>query len=593
MPAAPSLRVRTPRRGAALRRALVALLVTGGISLAAAQQRLEVELDAPDEVRPLLERHLRLLRDEDRVLPEAAADRSALARRTRREVAGLLATEGFFDPRVRLDRSEGQRWRLSVELGRRATIGEVELRFEGAMAAAGAAEAARIATLREGWSLSRGKPFRQADWDAAKQQLLDGVSARLYADARIAHSRAEVDPAAATVRLEVVIDSGPPFYLGPLEVSGLRELPEGLVHQYSTLEPGDPYDRDALLAFQAGLQNAPQFASVIVDIDRDPALAAAVPVRVQVTEALPKRLSFGAGYSTNTGYRVEANYRDVNLRERGWELATGLRLEQRRQSAFADVFLPPEQAKHRDSFGALIERSDLEGLRTTSEAVGVARTTQRGNIETRLAFRLQNEDLEPDGAESSSHRTLTGNWTWIQRAVDDLLDPHTGYVLELQLGAGTTLAPSHRPFTRAYTRAVRYMAVDERDVVIVRGELGITAAESREGVPQDFLFRAGGSQSVRGYAYQSLGVEEGDATVGGRYLGTASAEYVHWFQPQWGAAVFVDTGDAADSRGEFELRTGYGAGARWRSPAGPLAVDLAWGHDERRLRLHFGVGIAF
>jgi translocation and assembly module TamA len=137
------------------------------------------------------------------------------------------------------------------------------------------------------------------------------------------------------------------------------------------------------------------------------------------------------------------------------------------------------------------------------------------------------------------------------------------------------------------------MAVDERDVVIMRGELGITAAESREGVPQDFLFRAGGSQSVRGYAYQSLGVEEGDATVGGRYLGTASAEYVHWFQPQWGAAVFVDTGDAADSRGEFELRTGYGAGARWRSPAGPLAVDLAWGHDERRLRLHFGVGIAF
>lgn len=587
MPAARS------RCGAAFRRALLALCLAGSMSFAAAQQPLEVELDAPDGVRPLLERHLRLLRDEDRVLPGAAADRSALARRTRREVADLLATEGYFSPRVRLDRSEGQRWKLSVEPGRRATIGVVELRFEGAMAAAGAEGAVRIPSLREAWSLSPGKPFRQADWDAAKQQLLDAVSARLYAAARIARSRAEVDPEAATVRLEVVIDSGPAFYLGPLEVSGLRELPEGLVHHYSTLEPGDPYDRDALLAFQAGLQNAPQFASVIVDIDRDPALAAAVPVRVQVTEALPKRLSFGAGYSTNTGYRVEANYRDVNLRERGWELATGLRLEQRRQSAFADIFLPPKQAKHRDSFGALIERSDLEGLKTTTEAVGVARTTQRGDIETRLAFRLQNEELEPDGAESSSHRTVTGNWTWIQRAVDDLLDPRTGYVLELQLGAGTTLAPSHRPFSRAYTRAVRYLAVAGRDVVILRGELGATAADSREGVPQDFLFRTGGAQSVRGYAYQSLGVEEGDATVGGRYLGTASAEYVNWFRPQWGGAVFVDTGDAADSRREFDLRTGYGAGVRWRSPAGPLAVDLAWGHDERRLRLHFGVAIAF
>ncbi len=81
--------------------------------------------------------------------------------------------------------------------------------------------------------------------------------------------------------------------------------------------------------------------------------------------------------------------------------------------------------------------------------------------------------------------------------------------------------------------------------------------------------------------------------MGGRYLGTMSAEYVRWFDAQWGGAVFVDAGDAADSREDFDLRTGYGLGARWRSPAGPLAIDLAWGHSERALRLHFGVAIAF
>ena len=118
-------------------------------------------------------------------------------------------------------------------------------------------------------------------------------------------------------------------------------------------------------------------------------------------------------------------------------------------------------------------------------------------------------------------------------------------------------------------------------------------SDAREGIPQDFLFRSGGAQSVRGYAYQSLGVSEGEATVGGRYLGTMSAEYVRWFDAQWGGAVFVDAGDAADSREDFDLRTGYGLGARWRSPAGPLAIDLAWGHSERALRLHFGVAIAF
>ena len=131
------------------------------------------------------------------------------------------------------------------------------------------------------------------------------------------------------------------------------------------------------------------------------------------------------------------------------------------------------------------------------------------------------------------------------------------------------------------------------DVFIRRGEAGVTLAESRDGIPQAFLFRTGGAQSVRGYDYLSLGVKDGDATVGGRYLATASAEYVHWFKPQWGTAVFVDAGDAADSREDFDLRGGYGVGARWRSPAGPLAIDLAWGHQERSLRLHFGVAIAF
>ena len=103
-----------------------------------------------------------------------------------------------------------------------------------------------------------------------------------------------------------------------------------------------------------------------------------------------------AGFSTNTGARVELTYRDSNLRKRGWEFSTGLRVEQRRQALYADVFLPP-RGKHRDSFGALVERSDLEGLKVDSQAVGATRTTVRGDIETQLALRLQHEKIEPAG----------------------------------------------------------------------------------------------------------------------------------------------------------------------------------------------------
>ena len=579
---------------AALRRGLcpAALALTLAAGGALAQETLEVRLQAPDELRPLLERHVRLLRQEALALPEEPADRSAMTRRARREVAGLLATEGYFSPRVRFDRSDARDWLLEVEPGPRTEIAQVELQFVGEIATSGPGGSAYLDLLRAGWSLPVGAPFSQGGWDGAKQALLDAVAARRYAAARIVDSRAEIDPESARATLRVRIDSGPTFYLGELDVEGLEHLPADLVERYSQLEPGSPYDREALLAFQTELQNTPHFGSVIVDIERDPALSAAVPVRVRVTEALPRYAGAGAGYSTNTGARVELSYRDSNLRKRGWEFSSGLRIEERRQALFADVFLPP-RGRDRDSFGALYEASDLEGLKIDSQALGAARTTLRGDIETQLALRLQHENIEPAGAPSRSTNTLSANWTWKKRAVDNVLDPTSGYVLEFQVGGGSKTLLSDQDFLRLYSRVARYQPVRGTDVFILRGEAGVTLADSREGVPQDFLFRSGGAQSVRGYDYQSLGVKEGNATVGGRYLATASAEYVRWFQPQWGAAFFVDAGDAADTRADYDLRVGYGVGARWRSPAGPLAIDLAWGHQERSLRLHFGVAVAF
>ncbi len=559
---------------------------------AAAQERLTVRLEAPDAVRPVLEEHVGLLKRDTLSLPEQQADRVAMTRRARREIADLLATEGYFSPRIRFNRDDPANWVLEVEPGQRSVIAEVDIAFTGDLAVSGEGGQEYLELLRASWGLPVGQPFRQSAWDGAKAALLDAVSARSYAAARIAESRAEIDPETAQARLKVRIDSGPAFYLGELEVEGIESLPADLVQRYSQLRPGAPYDREELLAFQTDLQNTPHFGSVIVDIERDPALAAAVPVRVQVTEALPRYAGVGAGFSTNTGARVELTYRDSNLRKRGWEFSTGLRVEERRQALYADVFLPP-RGKHRDSFGALAESSDLEGLKVDSQAVGATRTTVRGDIETQLALRLQHEKIEPAGGESRTSNTLTANWTWIKRAVNDLLDPTDGYLLEFQIGGGPEIALAEQDFLRLYSRFVRYQPVGGSDVFIVRGEAGVTLAESRDGIPQAFLFRTGGAQSVRGYDYLSLGVKDGDATVGGRYLATASAEYVHWFKPQWGTAVFVDAGDAADTREDFDLRVGYGVGARWRSPAGPLAIDLAWGHQERSLRLHFGVAIAF
>lgn len=554
---------------------------------------LAVTLEAPAEVNELLERHLRILRSAQ-TLPEERVDVDALLRRTQRDAESLLATEGYFTPTVEVQRDTEQQWRIVVEPGRRATVESVDIAFAGDIARENEALAARRAAAREEWGLKEGQPFTQAAWGGAKSDLLHRVSSRDYAAARVAQSRAAIDPERATAALSLTVESGPPFKLGEVRVSGYERLPTDLAHRYSRLEPGEPYDQERLLAYQGALQEAPQFGSVVVEIPRDPELADAVPVDVQITEADSRRLGFGAGFSTNTGARVETNWRDVNLFDRAWELQTGLRIEQRRQAFYGDIFLPPPRPGVRDGFGWVLEASDIEGLKRNRAAVGASRTYTYGDNETTLMLRYETEKLRPDDGESSKSTALSANISHTLRRVDDPFNPRRGYVLHGALGGGAKAVLSDQDFLRAYGRGVVYQPVGTHDVVILRGEIGNTFADSSDGVPMSFLFRTGGSQTVRGYAYESLGVDDGDAVLGGRFLATASAEYVHWIKGgPWGVASFVDVGDASDSRSDFDAKLGYGAGMRWRSPAGPLALDLAWGHDKEQLRVHFSVAVAF
>ena len=570
-------------------RRLASLVVFGALlSSGAASAAGVVSLEAPSSVLPLLEKHLGFIgeRSGDE-LDEGG--RVALLRRARKELADILATEGYFKPSVEGRETPGGGFAVVVDPGPRTTIADVELHFSGAAGAA----VERLDALRAAWALPVGRPFRQADWDAAKQQLLDGLSLRDYAAAAITASEALIDPESASARLRVEIDSGPAFRFGSIEVTGLADYDRSLLERYQPPEPGEPYSQERLLRYQMALQNTPYFASVVVDVDRATATPEAAPVQVLVTEAKPRRVGFGVGVSSNTGYRVETSYRDAHFLDKAYNLVSGLRIEQRRQLAYADVFLPPAQGGYLDSVGALVEHTHIAGLQTRRQSFGVVRTIPRGNIENRFAINYQREMLAPDDSLGTRRNALTANWSWTGRFVDNILDPRDGQVLNLQLGGASQAVLSDRNFVRVYGRYQLFWPVMRRDVLILRAEGGITLAESRDGVPQDFLFRTGGAQTVRGYAYQSLGVKDGSATVGGRYLAVTSAEYVHWYEGNWGVAAFVDAGNANDERQLFKMNLGYGVGPRWKSPAGPIAVDLAYGQRDHRLRLQFAVAIAF
>ncbi len=129
-----------------------------------------------------------------------------------------------------------------------------------------------------------------------------------------------------------------------------------------------------------------------------------------------------------------------------------------------------------------------------------------------------------------------------------------------------------------------------------RLEAGQVFVHDRIGIPDTILFRAGGDNSVRGYGYRTLGPTVNTAVVGGRVLATGSIEFEHPIVskiPTLLGAVFVDAGNAADKLNELHPVVGFGVGAHYRSPVGPIRVDVAYGQKVHQLRLHLSVGVTF
>ena len=559
--------------------------------------RVAVTWDAPAPLAALFRRSL-----PGPTIPEGQRRGLAIrpwARDVRRRVPEMAAAEGYFSASVEIQFSEDrQTAHVIVTPGPRATVSDITIDFTGDLAGDGEERAARRRALREAWTLKEGAALRSADWEDAKRALEDKLVEEDYAAGRIATSEARVDAESARATLHIVLDSGPRFTLGDVSVDGLTRYPASLVRRNVDWKPGEGYRMERLTGLQRALQNGPWFASVVVDIERDATRPLAVPVKVTVVERPSIEVGLALGYGTDSDARAEVAFRDRNLFGRGWDLQSAVRADRKDQIGYADVYLPPfvsgvRKYPTRDSFGVLAEHTNIENLETHRVAVAGYRQWTLDTFETRCGLSYQVETQSPQGAADTTTRALapvaTGTW----RHVDDLYDPRSGVVANLQLAGATKAVLSTQNFIKAYAQLQWWIPLGAVDQLLVRGEIGSTFAKSRDGIPEDFLFRAGGSRSNRGYAYQSLGPIEGNAVVGGRYLATTNVDYIHWLNAQWGAAVFYDMGNASDSTKDWKPEKSYGLGARYRTPAGPLAHDLAYAERDRHFRVAFSVTVAF
>ncbi len=551
-----------------------------------------VLLSAPEDIREFLLKYFKLPTEP---FVDNTAEKTFLYR-AQKEIPTLLATEGYFSPSITLShRSHGGTTQpeITVDPGTLTRVGEISITFQGDITQDNEHYQNRIEQIRDAWTLKTDSRFRSSDWEQAKATLLSSVTQEDFAAAQIVTSQAKIDPDRARADLSIVIDSGPVFYFGAIQIEGLERYDPSMITNLAPFKAGDAYQRDVMHRFQIALQKAPQFNTVSVSISTDLAEHKSTPVRIVLTEAQSQRFAFGAGYSSNNGGRGEINYRNHNFLDRAWNLSSMLRVEQKRQTFFAGIDTLPDQNNMFYSLGANLQMTDIENLKTIDQKVGFNRNYQTPETQMQFGLNWQREDKRPDGAIHQINEALTLDWRWRRQIVDNPLHVRRGDATEIRVGGGTQLLLSDQDFLRAYARHQSWWPIGSRDVIFFRAEIGYTLASSRFGIPQEYLFRAGGIQSIRGYDFKSIGVQEGSATVGGRVMATGTVEYTHWLTQQWGAAAFADIGSAADSWQRMHAFLGYGGGVRWRSPAGPIALDLARSHETGTLRFHFSMAIVF
>lgn len=608
-----------------------------------AEPRFDIDLQATPELSDFLLRHLELqrfrtLRDLD------ANELERLLEAAPENLRDLLGTLGYFAPVIEVSltptatptaqeaaAAESSRGKLGtvtvrVEPGPVTRVASANVYFKGDIATAPQAAEQREAIRRSG-TLATGVAFSQADWDRAKTTALRQLIAQRYPAGRIDNSLADIDATTQSANLYIELDSGPSVQVGEVRVEGIERYDPTTVERLvrlAGLTPGSDYNLEKLQAAQQLIAESGYFDSVFVYVD-PVSEAQTSPVVVQVRETKRKMLVLGVGGSTDKGARLSIEHTHHRVPGIGWRALNKLQLERDDQLASTVWSAPVNDKGWRWISSGQVARQ-LDGLTTTtSQRLRAGQAQDTADLDR--SFFLQYDraravntalrSLLPTPAESS----VSANYAWTRRRFNDLVFPEAGHGLSVELGVGTTLDEARLPFTRAQARWLGYWPISalgsaprtapmgearpEADDTGRAGRLalrlqgGALWAKQDAPVPETQLFLTGGDTTVRGYGLRDIGVPLPDGSVSpGRYLAVASLE---WQRPvwrngtrsPWESVVFVDAGAVANMPGDLRPKWGVGAGMRYNSPVGPLQVDLAYGLDSKRLRVHLNVGFSF
>jgi translocation and assembly module TamA len=605
--------------------------------------RFAIELEAPATLKPILLRYLDLLRYRNlQDLDSSELDRLLVS--TPENLRDLLGTQGHFSPQISVSREPAKQGvapapalgtvLISVEPGPVTAVASSSVYFKGDIASAQAAAAQRESIERSSQQ-SVGQNFTQSRWGQVKASTLRQLTSERYPRGRIVTSLSDIDTSANAAHWHIELDSGPPVQVGTVRVEGAQRYGTVTVERLvglAGLRPGADYSLTQLQDAQQKIADTGYYTSVFAYVDLEPGTdpTNAAPVVVQVKEAQLQSVVLGVGGSTDNGPRLSAEHKHLRLPVIGWQALSKLQLERNDQLLSSDWHAPIEDDGWHWLAGGRLARQIDDETTTSSLRLSAGKAQASALIDRRYFLQYDRartvNTASKEASSDGNDAAISANVGWTWRRFDTLPYPNRGYGLSLTLGIGTTLGSVRDPFVSAQARWLGYWPLDPVTEVLddvlnavlhpgealenpssssrngrlaLRLQGGAVLADRNAPIPDTQLFLTGGDSTVRGYGLRDIGVVLPDGSVtAGRYLGVASFEWQRpiWRNSQrtpWETVLFVDAGMVSNQTTKVDAQVGVGAGLRYNSPVGPLQLDLAYGAEAKRFRIHLNVGFSF
>jgi translocation and assembly module TamA len=390
-----------------------------------------------------------------------------------------------------------------------------------------------------------------------------------------------------TLNVTYTIDPGPRVDVGPIGFTGLKRTDPDFLRRHISLRQGQSYSAARVARARDALLGLGVFSAVSAEPVREGDTQA--PIMFHVVEQKRHAVSISGAYATDTGINISTSWVDRNLFRHAETLtltATANGLGGTGTTApgydLKGVFAKPDYYAR----GQVLTLS-LEGLKESLTAYDRTALLVGGNLSRPINRRIAITFGPSFTSESVAQEGVSRSYLLVQFPVtttfnttDSLLEPTRGVNASLTITPSAEVLGNTQLFALFQGSAATYIPVEDngRGVVAVRVMAGTMLGATPFEVPPDQRFYAGGSGTVRGYTYQTIGPLFPDNTPqGGASMDAVNLEFRQHVWGNFGIVPFVDAGQVSTSSTPWggEMRVGAGVGARYYTSIGPIRVDLA------------------